>query len=412
MCTDDATQRPGRMVAALCLAEVLSMTGFSAYPALLPSLRQAWELSGVQAGVVSGAFFFGYMLAVPFLANLTDRIDARRVFAACCVLAGSGIVGFAVLAQGTASGALFQAATGAGLAGTYMPGLKALTDRVGPAQQSRTVAFYTASFGVGSSVSLALSGGLGSILPWRLAFALLASGPVLAAGIAWVALVPQASSSRAAAPTTARHRTLLPSLDVLAHREVRRYVFGYAVHCWELFGLRSWIVAFVVFASSASGVPGTMRSAGAATGVAALVNLLGLPASVLGNEAAARVGRRRWIAVVMCASAAVGWMTALAAGGPAWLFLALLAGYVVCVMADSATLTAGMVAAAPPSQRGAAMAVHSFLGFGAGFLSPMCFGALLDAAGSGRLAWTLAFGTLSLGGLVWTAATRFGRTAS
>jgi len=172
------------------------------------------------------------------------------------------------------------------------------------------------------------------------------------------------------------------------------------------------IVAFVVFASSAAAAPGATRSSAEATGVAALVNLLGLPASVLGNEAAARVGRQRWIAGVMCVSAAVGWMTAFAAGGPAWLFLALLAGYVVCVMADSATLTAGMVAAAPPSQRGAAMAVHSFLGFAAGFLSPMCFGALLDLAGNGRLAWTLAFGTLSLGGLLWSLATRFGRSAN
>jgi hypothetical protein len=42
-----------------------------------------------------------------------------------------------------------------------------------------------------------------------------------------------------------------------------------------------------------------------------------------------------------------------------------------------------MVAAAPAAQRGAAMAVHTFLGFGAGFLSPMVFGATLDAAGGG-----------------------------
>jgi len=239
MGTDERTRQTGRMVALLCLAEVLSMTGFSAYPALLPSLRQAWGLSGVQAGVISGAFFFGYMLAVPFLANLTDRIDARRVFAACCLLAGIGIAGFAAVAQGTASGALFQAAIGAGLAGTYMPGLKALTDRVGPAQQSRTVAFYTASFGVGSSLSLALSGGLGAVLPWRVAFALLAIGPALAAGIAWAAVPPQATPSRDPAPMRSRRRALMPSLDVLGHREVRRYVFGYAVHCWELFGVRS-----------------------------------------------------------------------------------------------------------------------------------------------------------------------------
>jgi MFS family permease len=397
--------RTAPMVARLCLAEVLSMTGFSAYPAMLPVLRQAWNLSGLQAGFVSGAFFCGYMLSVPVLAGLTDRIDARRVFAACSILASAGIAGFALLARGAISGALFQALIGAGLAGTYMPGLKALTDRVDASAQSRTVAFYTASFGVGSSLSLALAGGLTTVLPWRSAYALLAVGPALAAALAWVTLPPKAPVAH---PAVATRLGWLPSRAVLSHREVRHFIFGYTVHCWELFCLRSWLVGFLVYSASASAgaapassSPGVMLSA---TTVAALINLLGLPASILGNEAAARLGRDRWIRIVMCVSASVGWLAALASGGPQWLLLALLAVYVVCVMADSAALTAGMVASAPPGQRGAAMAAHTFMGFGAGFLSPMCFGALLDLAGGGSLAWTLAFGTMSLGGLAWVMA--------
>jgi MFS family permease len=81
--------------------------------------------------------------------------------------------------------------------------------------------------------------------------------------------------------------------------------------------------------------------------------------------------------------------------------LAILSGYFVAVMADSATLTAGLVAATPLAQRGAAMALYSLLGFGAGFVSPLAFGAVLDLAGSGALAWGLAFGTLGSGCLAW-----------
>jgi MFS family permease len=58
----------------------------------------------------------------------------------------------------------------------------------------------------------------------------------------------------------------------------------------------------------------------------------------------------------------------------------LLTVYFVCIMGDSAALTAGLVAAAPPNQRGAAMAVYSFMGFGAG-IAPLVFGAVLDVAG-------------------------------
>jgi MFS family permease len=384
--------REGRLVALMCVAEVLGMTGFAAYPALLPLLRTTWNLSGLQAGFIGGAFFFGYMLAVPFLSGATDRIDARSVLVASCALASAGTVGFAVFARGTLTGALFQALSGAGLAGTYMPGLKALTDRVGGLRQARYVAFYTSSFGIGTSLSLALAGWLAFALPWRHAFAALALGPLLALALIGLGVPRQAP------PAAVRVKPWSSLPSVLAHPDVGRYVLGYAAHCWELFGLRSWMVAFIAFASSLSGSTCPWLNA---TDSAAVINLFGLPASVLGNELAARVGRGRWIAFVMVSAGVLSWLTGLAAAAPWWLSLALLTAYFMCVTADSAALTAGLMAVAPMGQRGAALAIYSLLGFGAGFLAPMVFGASLDATGAGRLGWTFAFATLSAGGLIW-----------
>lgn len=392
-----APANANRIVALLCLAEALSMTGFAAYPAFLPALRAAWGLSGTEAGFIGGAFFFGYMLAVPLLSGITDRIDARGVFAFSCALAAAGTAGFAMFAAGVHSAALFQALAGAGLAGSYMPGLKALTDRVGGPRQARFIAFYTATFGIGTSVSLLLAGWLGTALPWRWAFGALALGPLLAAPAVLLGL-------RAQAPHDAHHAPWWPRFGpVLAQREVRRFIFGYAVHCWELFGLRSWLVAFIVFAyAAANSEPPPLG----ATAAAALINLLGLPASILGNEAAGRYGRTRWVAGVMVAAGLLCWLAGFSASWPWWLMLMTLALYFVTVMADSAALTAGLIAATPLAQRGAAMAVYSLLGFGAGFVAPLVFGATLDAAGGGPLAWGLAFGTLSVGGLAWAAAAR------
>ena len=61
--------------------------------------------------------------------------------------------------------------------------------------------------------------------------------------------------------------------------------------------------------------------------------------------------------------------------------LALIVLYSMLVMAESATLTAGLVAAAPGELRGAAMGLYSLIGFGGGMLGPVVFGAALDAAG-------------------------------
>ena len=148
-----------RIVLLLCLAEVLSMTGFAAYPAFLATLRDNWGLSNSEAGFIGGAFFAGYMAAVPVLSSLTDRLDARRIHIVSCLLAGAGTALFALLAEGAVTAALFQALIGAGLGGTYMPGLKALTDRVGGTRQGRYIAFYTATFGIGTSL-VASAGGL------------------------------------------------------------------------------------------------------------------------------------------------------------------------------------------------------------------------------------------------------------
>lgn len=399
-----ALAHPRRLVFLLCFAEMLSMAGFAAYPAFLPTLRQDWAMSGTEAGFIGGAFFFGYMLAVPFLSGITDRIDARTVFAGSCLLAAAGTAGFAWLAGGVMSAALLQAVAGAGLAGTYMPGLKALTDRLAgqieERRQARYIAFYTATFGIGTSLSLLLAGSLGQLLPWQLSFALLALGPLTAAVLAWILLAPLVPRGAADAPW-------LPNFPrVLAEPALRPFLGGYAAHCWELFGLRSWLVAFIAFAYGASTASTPSLTPAEA---AAAINLIGLPASILGNEAAGLVGRRRWIAGIMAASGLLCWLAGLSAAWPGWLMLTVLGLYFAVIMGDSAALTAGMIAATPINQRGAAMALYSFLGFGAGFISPLVFGATLDATQSSPYAWTLAFGTLGTGCLLWALKSRLGR---
>ncbi|MCG8358855.1 MAG: MFS transporter, partial [Kiloniellales bacterium] len=70
-----------RLVVLLCLAEVLCMIGFGTFPALLPGFFVAWGLSNTEAGWINGVYFAAYMLAVPVLVALTDRVDPRRVYA-------------------------------------------------------------------------------------------------------------------------------------------------------------------------------------------------------------------------------------------------------------------------------------------------------------------------------------------
>ena len=153
--------------------------------------------------------------------------------------------------------------------------------------------------------------------------------------------------------------------------------------------MRSWAVTFLTFVLiSESWVPLIFVP----TVVAMVMEITGTVASVAGNEAALRVGRRRWIIGVMLASmvcaAVVGFSTQ-------WGYVA---AAVMCVIynaliyADSSALTSGTIANAEPERKGATMAVHAILGYGGGFVGPLLMGVLLDALGGETVAnWGIGF---------------------
>ena len=387
-----------RTAILMLAAHILSMLGFSTYAALLPELRALWSLSNAEAGIVGGAFFIGYVGTVSYWTALTDRADGRRVYLIGSALAVAGGAGFGLAATGLASAMLFQVLLGAGIAGTYMPGLRLLTDQASGAAQSRYVAFYTSFFGIGTALSLALAGLVAPAMGWRAAFLLSAAGPALAGLLVLLGLSPVAR--KAAAQGAFSLATLFPLgawRRVLANRAAAGYALGYGMHCLELFGSRTWLVAFLAF-SAGLHVPGASFPWNVAA-IAAVVNVIAVPASIVGNEIALRIGRRRWIAVAMAASGLAGILLGVAAPWHWMLVLVIMILYAMLVMAESATLTAGMVAAAPAELRGSAMGLYSLMGFAGGMIGPMVFGAALDATGGAQsgAAWVIAYAAIGAG---------------
>ncbi|MCH9012426.1 MAG: MFS transporter [Proteobacteria bacterium] len=368
------------------------MLGFSTFPALQPALLAEWVLSNTEAGWINGIYFAAYMAAAPVLVSLTDRVDPRRVYAIGAVVSVFSAVGFALLAEGFWSALVMRGLSGMGLAGTYMPGLKALTDHIDERLRSRAVAFYTASLSIGFALSFLFAGEIAAWLDWRWAFAILGLGSAVALPLVLI-LVPPSEPHHLVKPDTA----LLDFRPVLRNRRALGYVLAYSAHNWELFAFRSWIVTFLVFSQGLQG-EGALGLGWSATALAALIGVLGLPASVLGNEAAQRFGRRRTVILVMSASAAISLAVGFLAALPFVLLVAVTMVYSFTVSGDSSAITAGAIEAAAPGQRGATMAVHSFIGFAGAFVGPLVFGVVLDLAGGREslLAWGLAFASAGL----------------
>ncbi len=385
----------------MLMAQTCALLGFACYAVVLTTLQDEWHLSNLQSGLIASAFFFGYMLMVPLATALTDRVDAKKVYLVGGLFATFGLLGMGLFAYNFWTALIFMALNGAGLAGTYMPGLKILSDRIKTGELTRHIAFYTAFFGIGTGFSYLCSGWILSGLGWRYVFGVIALGPFTAFLIVLL-FIPALASEKWHGPIRIRLHDIFP-VDkwrlVLQDKTASGFIFGYTAHSMELFASRSWIVAFFGFCAIVSGEPFLLT----ATSLAGVINFFGVPSSIIGNEIALRIGRQKWICFVMLSSAVFGVALALSTGQSWWLIIALAVGHTIFIMADSATLTAGLVISAKENIKGAAMGLHSLMGFGGGLLGPAIFGFVLDLTGSraSQISWVWAYAAVVVWGVLF-----------
>jgi MFS family permease len=386
-----------RLVAVVCAAQIFVQLGAGFWPALLPQMMENWRLTNSEAGWITAIFFGAYMVSVPVLVTLTDRVDAKRIylFGVACTVAGHLL--FGLTADGFWSAMATRALAGLGWAGTYMTGLKLLADQVTPKLMSRAVTGHAASIGISGAVSYLLGDVLADHFGWRSAFVFSAA----TAFIAWV-MVASVVPSRRARPATGQQTPAKPASGgglfdfrpVIRNRSSFAYSVVYCVHTLEMSALRGWGVAFLAFVAAHTGLKDETLSPAL---VVTVLALLGTLASIAGNEASIRFGRRRLVATAMILSIGFAAIVGFAGSTSYWLAVGLLIAYGMVVWLDSSSVTAGAAGNAEPARRGATLAVHSTLGYAGGFVGPLVVGWTLDLAGGmSPIAWGLAFASVGV----------------
>lgn len=377
---------PARLVAVVCTAQVLVQIGAFFWPALLPGMMPLWQLSNSEAGWITAIFYAAYMLSVPVLVTLTDRVDPRSVYLFGVGTTVAGHLLFGLAAEGFWSALGARALTGLGWAGTYMTGLKLLADKVDEKMMSRAVTAHAASIGVSGALSFACGDLIAGLAGWQAAF--VAGGTTAAVALTMVVLfVPARGGQRPPPPKDGKG--LFDFRPVLRNRSAMAYAMAYCVHTLEMNVLRGWGVAFLGYVAATTGDGGaTLPPTVVATGLA----LVGAVASVVGNETAIRLGRRRLIVLAMSGSILLGGCIGFVGTLSYTIAASLLIVYGLIVWLDSSSLTAGAAGTAEPSRRGATLAVHSMLGYSGGFVGPLLVGWTLDLAGGmSTWAWGLSF---------------------
>lgn len=372
------------------------------FSAVLPIVQKEWSLTNSQAGWIYSSYQIGYILAVVFLASLTDYISPKYIYIATALWAGISGLFFSFFAEGFVSALILRTLTGMGLAGTYMPGLRMVSERFSHHERGKAVGIYVAAFSLGGSISIFLTGFLCPLLSWRGAMFITSIGPIAGGMIALFRL------GEIVHHKSAEERSISFS-EILRNRPAVMMILGYVGHMWEMFGMRGWMVTFLTASLLSSNV-GFSKAVSLSAFFSGFIHLAGAASNALGGVLSDRFGRTRTILVVMLGSSLMSMIFGWTRPWPFWIVLGFSLLYGLMVTAESSVLSTGITELAPSGGLGRTMAVQSLLGFGAASLSPIAFGFVLDASNPGdALArygffpnWGWAFMILAPGGLLGT----------
>ena len=389
----DSGKKRFSLVVSVCLCCVISMIGISLWPVFLIQLRDVWALTNSQIGWISGAYFIGYVLATPIMVGLTDFVDSRFMFICGCISSFLGCIGFAFFANDFLSAALFYALIGAGLAGTYMPGLQVLNARLEGDFRIKAVPWYTSSFGLGTGFSFLIMGLLLTYSNYKVSALIAAFGAFIVSLYLLIFVEPKSPKEGLEEQINRHPLDLRPAFK---KPKAMSFIYAYSAHTYELMAFRAWSFALFVFLSERSEYS---LSYSQITTIFGLLTVLGMIASTTGAKFCLVFGRRKTISWIGLLTFLVALVSAVILNGPLWLSISVLCLYNVAIMFDSGGLTAGTVSASDDYDRGALLAVHSMIGFAGGAVGAPIIGYVLDLTGGEEeiFSWSCALFVLGLG---------------
>ena len=330
----------------LAAALVLSMTTWFSATAVVPQLREQWDLGNTAAAWLTIAVqvgFVGGALAGSAL-SIADVFPARAV-----ILVGSLGAALAnlvlVVAGGPEVGIAARLATGFFLAGVYPPALK-LASTWFLRGRGTALGIVVGALTLGSAAPH-LVNGLGG-LDWRLVV-WVTSALTAVGGLIVFFGVHEGPYAFPSARFDPRQAGL-----VLRNRGVRLASLGYFGHMWELYAMWAWFLVF--FAAVASDGSAAAYATFAVIAAGAVGCWVG---GVLGD----RWGRPETTAAMMAVSAVCAALIGLAGSAPAGVVLGLGLVWGFTVVGDSAQFSTLVTELAEQAYVGTALGFQMAVGF-------------------------------------------------
>jgi MFS family permease len=371
-------------VVLLALVAFIDSVDRGILPGVLDAVQKDLGFSDTQAGLLGSiAVFMSFVVTIP-AGYMADRFMRKRIIA-ICLAAWGAISALNSVVRSYGQFLAVRAALGAGETIDNPASASLISDYYPITIRGRAFAYQRVAPTVGTAIGIAIAGIVEEKLGWRAAFLVVGvPGSALAFAV-WRMREPrrgesdggddggellQVASRRGWAPLWAEVKTCMrvPSLRAL--------MIGSAISTMAISGFGFWAAAFYQRHTS-------LRSAGAAASVGAIILVGAVIGTILGGRAADRARSRepgapmRLAGFTQTVSALIFLPTFLNIPTVLRIVGHLIA--VAFVVAAFPALTAMISEVVPAKIRGIAFSVSGFIGALASAISPLLIGAVADA---------------------------------
>lgn len=383
----NGTLNRDRILWIISIAQFMIMQVWYNFSAILSSVRELWNLTNFQAGMIISGFQLGYVFAVFFFSFLSDSRSPQKIFVFGALVTGISSLLFAFFARGFYSALIFRTLAGIGMGGVYVPGMRLIAGIFPPQSRGKAIGIYVGSLVVGSGTSLLISGALVKFLDWDTLIMLTSIGALLGSFLVY-------RMGEVSLNTVKGEFSWRQVKDALSRPNVLMNL-AYMGHMWELYAMWPWIAPFLVVVFKLHGYS-TENAMMYGNIIGGLSVIIGCVATWLGGLVSDQKGRIKSILVFLVGSIAcsftIGWVGEWSLY--AVVIMALLYGFFV--IGDSPIFSTAITELADPEVAGLALGIQSVMGFAVTIISPSVFGYIVDKTHS----WGIAFSSLGLGALL------------